>query len=71
MKSNDNGISKYLLVLWNQDSSIITVTRLWAGWLGFNSWQGAGIFLFATMGIKDSFPRDKVTRVWSWLLICI
>jgi hypothetical protein len=36
----------YLLRLWG--SSVIIVTRLWAGWPGFNSWQGQGYFLFAT-----------------------
>jgi len=29
--------------------SVNVVTRLWAGWLGFDSWLGVGFFLFATM----------------------
>jgi len=25
-------------------SSVIIVTRLWAGWPGFNSWKGQGLY---------------------------
>jgi len=28
----------------SQTNSVSTVTRLWTGWPGFNSWQGQGIF---------------------------
>jgi len=53
-------------------------TELQAGWLGFDSWQGQGLFFFSPlypdwlwgplslyqMGNGGSFPGGKVTEEW-------
>jgi hypothetical protein len=44
------------------DSSVIVVTRLWAGQPEFNFWQGQGFFLFATMSglaVRPTRPPIK------------
>jgi len=64
----------------SHDSSVGIVTRLWARWLGFDSWQELGIFLFVItfrltvdhsasyqVDIGASFSMYKVARTWSWL----
>jgi hypothetical protein len=55
----------------NSDS---TMTRLWTGRLGFDSWQGL-IFISTTsrpasypVGTVDCLPGVKAAEPWSWLL---
>jgi hypothetical protein len=47
-------------------SSVSIVTRLQAGWLGFDSWQGLGIFLFVTASRPALGPYQPAIQ---WMLI--
>jgi len=59
--------------------SVIIVTRLWAGWLGFNSWWEFFLFTITSRpalgatsyptGTRGSFLGSKVSRAWSWPLL--
>jgi hypothetical protein len=50
---------------WSWDSLVGIVTRLQAGQSGFNSWQGLGIFLFATMSRLAQGPTHSPVQ---WVL---
>jgi len=90
MKGKDWGkkqlwfISGWHIFIWARIAQSSIVTRLQAGWLGFDSWHKEGFFslchhmqtssgglpsIISNKYIIGLFPWDKAVRVWRWLLL--
>jgi hypothetical protein len=71
---------KHQLPSASQDSSVTIMTRVWAGWPEFNTWQGQGIFSLCHhvqtgsevhSASDPGSTRGNVAMTWSWQLTSI